>query len=233
MATYTINYAFTIDDTVWFIDGEVIVEAIIRHIKIEIDPDDIHNIVEKITYYVDPIYDKKCDILEHTENTLFPSLEDLLDYRLTNIKPELPKPHSQDYHYLIGDTVWVIEGARALESNIIQITINVGKNNNGNIVADVWYHVLPISEKYSVRILKFIDIFETKQDAKEKILADRESGLTPTPTVTPEVTPTPSATPSITPTPTPTATPSVLIPAILLEDGHYLLAEDAFPILLE
>lgn len=231
MATYTITYAFTIGDSVWIIDGDSIIESTVKRIKLEVDPES-GSLEEKITYYIDPI-DKSCNLLEYPEANLFPSLESVLEYRITGVMPVLPQPYEQTYEYMIGDVVWVIEGARALESDIVQITIDVGKNITGGDASDVWYHVLPQSEKYSVRILKAVDIFDTRQDARDKILEDREVDITPTPTVTPEVTPTQTVTPTPTATPTPTVTPSVMLPYILTEDSDYIMTEDSDALLLE
>lgn len=231
MATYTIDYAYTIGDSVWIIDGDHIIESTVRRIILEVDPDEHGNVNEKRTYHIDPVYDKRCTLFTYDESILFPSLESILNYRATGILPIVPRNYEHEYYYTLNDTVWVIEVARALESNVEQITINISSNANHELLSDTWYHVLPNSVMYSVRILKYEDIYETKQDAIDKIIEDREPGTTPTPTPTPEVTP--EVTPTMTVTPTPTVTPSPVLPIILLEDYSPVLLEDYSYILLE
>lgn len=206
MATYTIHYKFEINDTVWIIESDcLIVECLVDRIILEVDPDDTGAIEEKRTYHLDPVYDMDYEISLRPESDLFASLEDVLEYRASGVKPSYPDQYSIDYYYTIDDVVWIVDNALALRSVVNQLTFIIDSD-----VEETWYHVLPDSLDYHLLLKQLGDLFETEEDALDHILDQRQ-----TPTPTPTLTSTPEPTPGPTTTPLPTVTPSAIIEAIL------------------
>lgn len=221
LTTYTIFHKFTIGDIVWIVvDCDNIVECRVDRITLEVDPDDNGVIQEKRTYHLDPVSDKKCKIILRPEEDLFASLEDVLEFRATDVPPVYPDAYSVDYYYTVDDITWIVIGARALESVVNQITIIIDDG-----VEETWYHVLPTDKKHHLLIKLLSELFETEQDALDYILDQRQTP-TPTPEITPTVTPTPTFV--VTPTVTPSLTP---VAAILDEDFEAIL-DEYFDILL-
>jgi len=213
MATYTIRYKFGINDTVWINESDCrIVECTICRIILDVDPDDTGTIKEKRTYHLDPIYDMDYKISLRSEDELFASLEDVLEYRITGVKPQYPDQYSIDYYYTIDDIVWIVDKALALESEVKQLTYVIDSNGE-----ETWYHVLPTSINYHTLLKQLDDLFETEQDALDYIRNQR---------ATPVYTLTPTPTPELTTTPTPTVTPSIIITTILDQTFINVLDQD-------
>lgn len=79
LGTHTLNYDYTIGDTVWVLDQYAILESTVIQITFDIDPGDMATSVERVLYHVLPDSGNYSTLIRE-EPEVYPTKEDAVNY---------------------------------------------------------------------------------------------------------------------------------------------------------